>query len=327
MTDMMAGSEQTEGMPSDPTHRSSLRSFEDSVLVVALLAIVILPLAEIVLRKLAGVGISGSAALVQHLTLIVSMLGAAVAARDSRLLSLATTTFLPEGFQRIAAIVSGIVATCITAFLAVGSAQFVWTERAGGAILAYSIPIWIVQLVLPAGFALIALRIVWNASKSWPARTLVVVGTAALCLLFYFSPPSVTHLAVPALIVLFIAAILGAPIFVILGGAALILFWREGVPIAAVAVDHYSLVVNPSLPAIPLFTLAGYLLAEGGASKRLVDVFTTVFGRVRGGPAIVTALAAALTLPVGAYVAMNARIFPWDNVEKDRGEGVFRRRE
>jgi L-asparaginase len=38
------------------------------------------------------------------------------------------------------------------------------------------------------------------------------------------------------------------------------------------------------------------------------------------------ALAAALTLPAGAYVAMNARIFSWDDVEKDRGEGVFRRR-
>jgi L-asparaginase len=36
------------------------------------------------------------------------------------------------------------------------------------------------------------------------------------------------------------------------------------------------------------------------------------------------ALAAALTLPPGAYVAMNARIFPWNDVQKDRAEGVFR---
>ena len=40
----------------------------------------------------------------------------------------------------------------------------------------------------------------------------------------------------------------------------------QGVPAAAVAVDHYSLVVNPALPAIPMFTLAGYLLAESGAT-------------------------------------------------------------
>ena len=35
------------------------------------------------------------------------------------------------------------------------------------------------------------------------------------------------------------------------------------------------------------------------------------------------ALASALALPAGAYVAMNGRVFPWDNVEKDKGEGTF----
>jgi L-asparaginase len=38
------------------------------------------------------------------------------------------------------------------------------------------------------------------------------------------------------------------------------------------------------------------------------------------------ALAAATTLPPGAYVAMNARIFAWDDVEKDREAGVFKSR-
>src|SRR5205085_3907952 len=80
---------------------------------------------------------------------------------------------------------------------------------------------------------------------------------------------------------------------VVLGGTALVLFTRESISAAAVIIGHYSLVVNPSLPAIPLFTLAGYLLAEGGASRRLVDVFEKVFGAIRGGPAIVTALACA----------------------------------
>ena len=33
------------------------------------------------------------------------------------------------------------------------------------------------------------------------------------------------------------------------------------------------------------------------------------------------ALAMALALPAGSYVAMNGRVFPWDNVTKDRAEG------
>src|SRR2546430_12285461 len=51
--------------------------------------------------------------------------------------------------------------------------------------------------------------------------------------------------------------------------------------------------MNPTIPALPLFTLAGYLLAESGAPSRLVRVFNSLFGRFRGGPAIVTVLVCA----------------------------------
>ncbi len=300
--------------PESP-RRTAARAIEDSAVFLALLLIVILPLAEIVLRKLLGIGISGSSALVQHLTLVISMLGAALAARDSRLLTLATTTFLKGRVRKAAAIISGAVGGGTTAFLSLAGFQFVATERVGGRILAYSIPLWIVQLVLPLGFALIAARLIWHASDRWSGRMLTLTISSALCLFFYASPFSPAQVAIPALVALFVAALLGAPIFVILGGAALILFWREAVPIAAVVVGHYSLVVNPSLAAIPLFTLAGYLLAEGGASRRLVDVFDQVFGAVRGGPAIVTALACAFftTFTGGSGVtilALGGLLFP-----------------
>ena len=36
------------------------------------------------------------------------------------------------------------------------------------------------------------------------------------------------------------------------------------------------------------------------------------------------ALSASLTLPSGVYVAMNAQIFPWDDVMKDKAEGMFK---
>jgi tripartite ATP-independent transporter DctM subunit len=100
-------------------------------------------------------------------------------------------------------------------------------------------------------------------------------------------------LVLPALLALLAAVVLGAPIFVMLGGAALILFWGQDVPIASISLTHYSMVTNPTLPAVPLFTLAGYFLAEGGASKRLIRVFQALLGQFRGGPAIVTVLACA----------------------------------
>ena len=65
-----------------------------------------------------------------------------------------------------------------------------------------------------------------------------------------------------------------------LGGAALILFWGEDIPIASISLTHYSMVTNPTLPTVPLFTLAGYFLAEGGASKRLIRVFQALLGQI-----------------------------------------------
>ncbi len=62
-------------------------------------------------------------------------------------------------------------------------------------------------------------------------------------------------------------------------------------PAASVAVDHYSLVMNASLPAIPMFILAGYLLAESDAPKRLIEVFDAILGKLPGGAAIVTVFA------------------------------------
>jgi len=63
-------------------------------------------------------------------------------------------------------------------------------------------------------------------------------------------------------------------------------------------------VASPLLPSIPLFTLAGYLLAEGGASRRLLRVFTAFFGWLPGGLAIVTAAACAFFTITGSGVTI-----------------------
>ena len=76
----------------------------------------------------------------------------------------------------------------------------------------------------------------------------------------------------------------------ILGGAAVVLFMIDGVTPAAVLIETYALSVSPTLPAIPLFTLAGFLLAEGGASARLLRVFRAWFGWIPGGTAVVCAV-------------------------------------
>jgi tripartite ATP-independent transporter DctM subunit len=270
-----------------------VRGGENGLLVLSLALLVLLPLSEIVLRQF-RTGISGSIAFVQHFTLIVGMVGGAIAARENRLLSFSSVSSFLKGRAKAAArVVSSGVAAALCAFLCIASVPFVATEKAADGRLAYNIPVWLVELVLPVGFGLIALRLLWHAAECWKGRMAALLLAGAVMGFGIHSPIDPERLVTPALIALLAVTLLGAPVFTAIGGAALILFWGDHSPIAAIPLKHYSLVTSQSLPTIPLFTLAGYFLAESGASKRLVRVFQALFGSFRGGPAIVTALVCA----------------------------------
>ncbi len=280
--------------PAGEGWRRRLRGVENLLVSLALTALVLLPLGEIALRKLFQTGISGATAFQQHLTLLIGLLGGALAARDRRLIALSTVMNVLKGqWQVRARVFSTSFAAGVSVFLCVAAAQLVQTEKEAGKILAYGIPLWTIQLVMPLSFGAIALRLLWRAAESWRGRLVALLLAGGVLWTGLQPPTAPDKLVLPALLTLLLAVVLGAPIFVMLGGAALILFWGQDLPIASISLTHYSMVTNPTLPTVPLFTLAGYFLAEGGASKRLVRVFQALLGQFRGGPAIVTVLACA----------------------------------
>jgi C4-dicarboxylate transporter DctM subunit len=254
---------------------------------------VLLPLMDMVLRSTTIV-VPGSSAIQCHLTLFICMVGGAIAAREGRLLSLSTVTaFLKPPLKNAARFFSGSFASALTVILTFASYKFVIEQREAGNILAYGVPIWIPQAILPLGFAAIAIRLVIHSTDRWKGRILAALLAFAIVGAAAWLPMEPSRMVIPALVLLLIATVLGAPIFVTLGGAALILLWGDAIPIEMMPIRHYQQVTNASLPAIPMFTLAGYLLAEGGAAKRLVRVFQALVGHFRGGPAIATVLVCA----------------------------------
>jgi tripartite ATP-independent transporter DctM subunit len=89
----------------------------------------------------------------------------------------------------------------------------------------------------------------------------------------------------------------------------------DGVTPAAVLVETYALNTSPTLPAIPLFTLAGFVLAEGRAPERLLRVFRAWFGWIPGGTAVVcTVLCSFFTVLTGGsgvtILALGGLLFP-----------------
>lgn len=107
----------------------------------------------------------------------------------------------------------------------------------------------------------------------------------------------------------------GAPLFAVLAAIAIAAFSGQGIEPVAVIVELYRMASQPTLIAIPLFTFAGYLLAESGAPRRLVRVSHALFGWMPGGLAIVSLLVCSFfTAFTGAsgvtIVALGGLLFP-----------------
>jgi C4-dicarboxylate transporter, DctM subunit len=116
-------------------------------------------------------------------------------------------------------------------------------------------------------------------------------------------------------IALLLCAICGAPLFIIIGGLALALFAATGIDPQAVIIELYRLASAPMLIAIPLFTFAGYLLAESKSPERMVELYRALFGWMPGGLAIVSFVACAFfTAFTGAsgvtIIALGGLLYP-----------------
>jgi len=264
----------------------------------------LLPVAELAARYTGLNGVPGSTVFVQHLTLWVAFLGAALAASSDRLLAISANTFLPEKWAAPVRVLGSGLTAAIAVGLGWASYLFVLSQRDGGEILALGIAKWVVQLVMPYGFLMIAVRAVWGAGPRLPQRAIAALFLL-LPLALYFAPqpqgPTLLWIGIPIILA---GAVFGLPIFATLGGIALLLFWNAGLPVASVPVETYRLVASPVLPSLPLFTLAGYLLVEGGAAARLLRVYTSLFGWLPGGLAISTAVGCAIFTWAGSGVTI-----------------------
>jgi C4-dicarboxylate transporter, DctM subunit len=276
-------------------------SWENLLLTFFFCFMMVLPLLDIVGRKLHDLVkwlpaniVPGSLTLVQHSVLAIMMFGGAIAAREGKLLALSSASnLIPDRFKTLVRMLTYAFGAAITLFLVKASFSFSMDLRLAGDTISLGIPTWVVLFSLPLGFSAILLRLIWRSSPSMLARFLTLILAALLASLGPLIPDPSHALIITAFVVLMAAVVLGTPVFVALGGAALIFLWSSETPIASIPAETYRMVVSPSIPTIPLFTLTGYFLAEGGASKRLLRVFQALFGSMKGGPAIVTCLVCA----------------------------------
>ncbi|MGB8932356.1 MAG: TRAP transporter large permease subunit [Anaeromyxobacteraceae bacterium] len=263
-----------------------------------LLAMIALPAASAAWRRLGGRDLPGASILAQHITLWIGFLGALLATATGRHLGLSTQELLPAGWpRRSARLYTHAVSAATVALLGWASLALVRSEWDSQGIVAFGIRTAWSQLVMPIGFVAMAFRFAWSAGEGrwrWLERAGVLAFAAAAFLIGRAEGSS--HLALLLSILVVVAFLLGAPVFVAMGGVGMALFFMEAGPeaIAAVPTATFNLVASATLPAIPLLTVAGYVLAEGGSAARLVRAYKGLFGWMPGGVAVMVAFVCAV---------------------------------
>jgi C4-dicarboxylate transporter, DctM subunit len=273
-----------------------LARVEDALAALALLGMVLVPVLELALRPFQGRGVENAPVLVQHLGLVLAMGGALAAERHGHLIALGSS-LAGRGGPGLQAVVQALArssAALVSGMLGWASWRFVASEIGHGPPLAYGVPVWWVQVVMPVGFVLLGLRLgrrsaAWLGRCPWAQATLgLALPLAGWCLAAALDGHSLP--LAPVLLLAVAMLLAGAPVFAVLGALALGLFATEALPLASVALSHYQITVNPSLPALPLFTLAGLVLARTGAAKRLGVLFVALFGGGSTGTVLASAL-------------------------------------
>ena len=110
-------------------------------------------------------------------------------------------------------------------------------------------------------------------------------------------------------------ALFGGALFVLLGGASIIGYATAGEPISTILIDFNRLTRNSTILIIPLFTFAGYIVAEGKAPERLVAFARASVGWLPGGIAVVVLFTCAFfTTFTGAsgitIIALGGLLYP-----------------
>ena len=302
----------------------------------AVLALVLLPLLDLVMARLFFRGIAPAGAIVDHAIVVLAFMAAASASRHGSHLSLAGTpideaeTWEPgkhldelhrptakkkilrrlrlAGAYLARSVDSGISMMYMWASL---SLVFVGFEADA---LVWVIPTRILACAIPLGFLFMTAYAVRRPGKG--ERVAAVVG---LLLGSFLASSAIANLAgalgidggkplaqlselstkvladgrLPLGILLGIAGISGALLFAVLGGLALVFLGGSGGYIEIAPSEAYALLRGSSIASLPLFALAGFLLAESGAGKRLVAVFRSFFGFLPGGEAIAAVVVCA----------------------------------
>jgi C4-dicarboxylate transporter, DctM subunit len=311
--------------------RGAARAAENAFAPALLILITLILAMTIVARAIGFPTLRASNDYIRYLVLWISFAGAMITTREKSHLSLSIgIDRIPEKARLWVTTGTSFISVVVCTVQSVSALSFVLSGFDPSQSVGF-IPIRIAALIMPVGFGFMTFRFIltpapgsgrrWIALLGVPAG-LVIGWTPLVSTLQVLLPgasqtsawlsaagpafaaavgPVLSTLYLPLIVLLIASVFLGGPIFVLVGGLALLFFFHADGALETAANQAFTMITGDVIPSIPLFTLAGYIISESKSGERLVALFRTLFGWLPGGLALMSILICAfLTTFTGA---------------------------
>jgi len=281
-----------------------------------LLLLAIVPVIEIVMRTFFRSGIQGGAEYTAHLVLWITFLGGMITSRNDQHLAIsAGLDMLGEKLHEFVNVFNRTVSSAITFAFAISGLSMILMAFDESMMIGI-FPVRILTAIIPLGYLFMSIRFSTTGEISVLGRWIIRSGFFFGMLLAF---PSIVNIAYsllpevplfmdtlndsyfsfaviltkPLLVILVLSIFFGLPLFVVLGGTAYLLFAGTWGVLELIPNEAYSMLTGHTIAAIPMFTLAGFILSESKAGERLIGLFQALFGWMPGGLAVAAVLVCA----------------------------------
>ena len=295
-------------------NKGILSKIEEGACYFSLVLLAVLPIVDVILRLTIKVGFPDAQNLFIHLLLALGLLSGMLTTKKEEHLSISIVqNFTAEKTKKTVSVISHIISAFVITIIAWSALPFIRMGLMGWKVCGI-IPDRVFAMVIPFGYLVIASRFarftpLEGKQKVIPYLAMLLATVCALPVIakgiwLYDQPGFFQELAylyydiawfirIPGIIFLIAAALAGTPLFVVMGGLALLLLQANGQEIDVVSGQVYMALTQDGILPIPLFTVAGFLLSESKAGERLVKAFNGLFGWFPGGIIAATVLICA----------------------------------
>ena len=274
---------------------------ENLICFTALALLALLPFIELVLRQF-NLTIPGLNSIIAHIFLVSCFFAAMCTAKFGEHISISAVQFIKsEKVKKTLFIICTLISVFLLVILFWNCVCFVKHSLMGKKIGIFTDKIF--AIAMPVGFGVIAFRFINKLDtlkKKLAAVAVVLLGCFAALpaiakIIWGFEPPEPFYswvnyfydyakvISIPVIIFLIAAGLAGMPIFLAIGGIAMIMLMSAGHEPEMISDPVFSALTELDIIAIPLFTLTGFFLSESKAGERLVRTFKIFFGWMPGG--------------------------------------------